>query len=1704
MSKLNIQMNIIGISGVHQNVAFKARELPGLSKRQYRINQGFDSAAALVAGGAVVAAAAEERFTREKATGDFPVQAIQYCLQAGNIKIDEVDFLAHGFAYEPFASAFQEPEYARKQYQELYSPEVQKRHLKHYFPGVDWERKFIAVPHHLAHAASAFYLSGFEESLILVSDGMGEVHSMTVAVGQGTDIKILKQVPAFHSLGILYGVFTLYLGFYMNMDEYKVMGLAPYGNPRRYFDKVMELVNLKNDGTYIVPAFAQDKTLIEKETHEGVLRLLTDRFGPPRDPDGEITQHHQDIAAALQAVLQACQLHVARHFKAETGQRNLCLAGGVALNCSLNGVLRRSRIFNNMFVQPAAGDDGCALGAALYAGKLQDTGFKPRKMALPLWGPEYGENEVRRALDDREDCRWTKADSFEELCRQVAERLAAGEVVAWFQGRMEYGPRALGSRSILADPRDPGMRDRINSLVKKREGFRPFAPVVTSEGARQYFDIAPGDEETFAHMLYVTQVLPAYRQKLPAVTHVDGSARVQTVSEEHNPRLWTLLKAFERITGLPIVLNTSFNVKGEPIVCTPREALNTFSNAHLDALVLGDHLVEPKRTVRSRREKELEAVAASAVLSRMVSRPLIAGLEIIKLRIMNSLDQQMTYWQRQLSEPPPPPNLPWDKEAPPVCSFVRETVSTKIHPDIWRGVQGLAAQASTTPHVVLLAALKTLLFRYTAQTDLIVGTLLGRDSKPRRHDLVALRTRLTGDDAAQDFVLQIAASVREAAEHLDVPFRTVVEMLGRQPGARDEALFNVALIFLEADGSPATLSRPVASDCAEHLIACALVVRACEADNGLALSWEYDAELLEAPTVERLAGHLASLLAGMAGTPSAPLERLVLLTAAEERQLLVEWNATATELPKVHCIHHLIEARAEKTPDAVAVICRNGQLTYEELNTRANQVASHLSKLGVGTEGLVGLCVDRSLEMVVGLLGILKAGGAYLPLDPVYPAERLAFMIEDAHVCALLTQARLEAALPATEVPKARLDADWPLIGTEPGHNVERGVTPRHLAYVIYTSGSTGRPKGVMVEHGNVLNFFVGMDARIPHGPGATWLAVTSPSFDISVLELFWTLARGFKVVLYAGDEAALPVSPSGTARARGPMDFSLFYFSSDQSDGPGGPYRLLTEGARFADERGFVAVWTPERHFHEFGALYPNPSVTSAALAMITQRIQIRSGSVVAPLHSPIRIAEEWSVVDNLSNGRVAISFASGWMPEDFTLIPANYGNRKEIMFQHLDVVRRLWRGERVSMPGPLGKEVQVKIYPRPVQKELPLWLTAAGNPETFQMAGSQGMNLLTHLLGQSLEEVSKKVALYRQAWQEAGHTGRGHVTLMLHTFVGEDLESVKAAVREPLIEYLRKSADLIKGYAWAFSAFKHRAASKEDVDFSTLPKEEMDALLEHSFERYFETSGLFGTPESCLQIIAKLRAHDIDEVACLIDFGVSSDVVLDNLKHLDSLRQRTSNVAADEPSDYSIPALIQRHDVTHLQCTPTMAGMLLLDERTQNAFGRLQTLMIGGEAFPVTLAKQLRRIVKGHIINMYGPTETTIWSSTYEVLPEPARVPVGRPIANTQMYVLDSNLLPVPVGIAGELMIGGAGVARGYLGRSELTAARFIHNQFRGNGERLYRTGDLARYLPDGNIELLGRMDHQVKIRGHRVELGEIEALLNEHYTMREAWLS
>jgi natural product biosynthesis luciferase-like monooxygenase protein len=903
------------------------------------------------------------------------------------------------------------------------------------------------------------------------------------------------------------------------------------------------------------------------------------------------------------------------------------------------------------------------------------------------------------------------------------------------------------------------------------------------------------------------------------------------------------------------------------------------------------------------------------------------------------------------------------------------------------------------------------------------------------------------------------------------------------------------------------------------------------AEDELLLKLSYDRARLADDAAARLAERLEAVLKALAARPEVALGELPTLAHSERALVVDRWNDTRVDLDGGGLVHELIEARAAATPDATAVIYRGARLTYRQLDERADALARTLQARGVGPDTLVGLFIDRSLEMVVGLLGILKAGGAYVPLDPEYPTDRIAMMLEDAKAPVIVTRQALRSSLPpraGAEIVLLDLGAaepTEPLTRTAPSApraRFARAVGPANLAYVIFTSGSTGRPKGVMIEHRNVINFFAGMDARIgarSNGAGVgapgVWLAVTSISFDISVLELLWTLARGFEVVVH-GDEhrrAETAVARASVPRRR--MDFSLFYFASAAGAAPEHRYRLLVEGAKFADAHGFSAVWTPERHFHEFGGIYPNPSVTGAALAVLTRNVQIRAGSVVLPLHNPIRVAEEWSVVDNLSGGRVGLSFASGWHANDFALMPENYADRKNVMVRGIETVRRLWRGDSVPARSGSGAEIQVRVLPRPVQAEPPLWVTAAGSPDTFRFAGELGANVLTNMLGQSVVDLVAKIGVYREARRAAGHPGEGHVSLMLHTFVGTDVDEVRETVREPFLAYLETSTDLIKKAKWEFPAFARPGRERSGgapgtSDEVVLTEEETKILMTHAFERYFTTSGLFGTPESCLALIDRLREAGVDEIACLVDFGVADDEVLASLVHLDELRARCNgedvvraragagDVAAAE---YGIAAEIRRHGVTHLQCTPSMARLLLGDPETRAALGSLRKLLLGGEAMPEALAAEILSVLApdAELHNMYGPTETTVWSTTARVKAG-APLTIGRPIANTRILILDRHGRPAPVGVAGELHIGGAGVVRGYLGREDLTRERFVPDQFAKDRQaRLYKTGDLARWRSDGELEFLGRLDHQVKVSGYRIELGEIEAALGRHPAVR-----
>ena len=578
----------LGFSGLPQSIDYKRRHFA--DARVHRIVQGLDSAAALVRDGNIVAAVAEERFNRDKGTNAFPKEAISFCLHRAGISFDAIECIAHCFSYEPYRDFYAESTEGESYFNSVLRARGLYDCFDSFYSTHDIESRFLSVPHHLAHAASAFYPSGFEEALIVVADGMGESDSLSVGTGVAREISILRRYSSLHSLGILYGVLTLYLGFEMNRDEYKVMGLASYGDRNVLRRQCQECVTFLENGGFRLPLMLEDRTAFERDTHSGVLSALERMFGPQRPPRSEITKHHMNIAAAFQELIEEVLSHVLRFYVRETAMNSLVLAGGVALNCVANGAIRQQKLFKKLFIQPAAGDDGAALGAALYANAIRSSDSPIRAWHLPFWGPEYSDDEVRKDLNKFPNLEIDEQLSDDDLIRHVVERLIQGQIIAWFQGRSEFGPRALGNRSILADPRVADIKQRLNVAIKEREDFRPFAPAVTSEAASKYFDVENEEYEQLSSMLFTVPVVPMYQRQLPAITHVDGSARVQMVSRRDHPLFWSLLNYFGERTGTPVLLNTSFNID-EPIVNSPQQALMTFSRSKIDALAIGRFVV---------------------------------------------------------------------------------------------------------------------------------------------------------------------------------------------------------------------------------------------------------------------------------------------------------------------------------------------------------------------------------------------------------------------------------------------------------------------------------------------------------------------------------------------------------------------------------------------------------------------------------------------------------------------------------------------------------------------------------------------------------------------------------------------------------------------------------------------------------------------------------------------------------------------------------------------------------------------------------------------------------------------------------------------------------------------------------------------------------------------------------------------------------
>jgi carbamoyltransferase len=577
-----------------------------------------DAAAALVSDGRIVAAAQEERFTRIKHDQNYPANAIDWCLKEAELTVADLDAVA--FYDKPFLK-FERiletylayaPAGIRSAWKALPVWIKQKLWIsEHIRSELGYEGELFFPEHHQSHAASAFFPSPFQESAILTMDGVGEWATSSVGHGRGNRITLQQEMHFPHSLGLLYSAFTYFTGFRVNSGEYKVMGLAPYGEPRYRNVILDELIDLKDDGSFRMNMryFGYGSGL--KMTNRRFARLFG---GPARKPESPLTNREMDLAASVQSVTEEIMLRMSRHARQITGSRHLCLAGGVALNCVGNGKILREGIFDRIWIQPAAGDAGGAIGAALLAWHHQyeqpRTPSTPDAMSGALLGPAFGTGQIGAFI--REHTPYDVSPLEEsEMLRCTAGLLADGKVVGWFQGRMEFGPRALGARSILGDPRSEEMQRKLNLKIKYRESFRPFAPSVTVEHVQDYFDL----NESSPYMLLVADVakrlrkpvdasvqgldkLYQVRSALPAITHVDGSARIQTVDRSVNPRYHALLTAFEKLTGCPVLINTSFNVRGEPIVCTPEDAWRCFMRTDMDVLVMDRYVIEKRQEDR--------------------------------------------------------------------------------------------------------------------------------------------------------------------------------------------------------------------------------------------------------------------------------------------------------------------------------------------------------------------------------------------------------------------------------------------------------------------------------------------------------------------------------------------------------------------------------------------------------------------------------------------------------------------------------------------------------------------------------------------------------------------------------------------------------------------------------------------------------------------------------------------------------------------------------------------------------------------------------------------------------------------------------------------------------------------------------------------------------------------------------------------------
>nr|WP_256560316.1 non-ribosomal peptide synthase/polyketide synthase [Myxococcus dinghuensis] len=1025
------------------------------------------------------------------------------------------------------------------------------------------------------------------------------------------------------------------------------------------------------------------------------------------------------------------------------------------------------------------------------------------------------------------------------------------------------------------------------------------------------------------------------------------------------------------------------------------------------------------------------------------------------------LVDQEKWWRTRLAGMPRRIDVPTDRPRPENSPLTSVRMPVAFSPTFSRELTAFGKREGFTPYLLVLAGWQALLHRYSGQTDIVVGTPIANRTRPELLPLigyvahsVAFRTSFGDDPTFRELLVRVRQELNEVQSRPDVPFEYLSESVLPGKDIHRGRMTDTVFVYhnalgtgagaLEMVGVRASMAEIPDGPVQWGATLSDLTLVLGEEPGQIRGALEYATELFDERTARGMMAHLEVLLASGLANPDARISNLGLGTAAER----ADWPAPLSLKTSPTSVPAQLDGRATRHSRSVAASQGEHAWTWDTLSARAHAIARRLLSMGLRNDEPVAVCLPPSPTKLAVLWGILEAGGAVVTVSPSGLSELSTYAAPDGRGPLLVTR--------KDGVASARLDPSRVLyeesLSDLPVQASGAGARGAGTVAWLMPQGP-GRPAWVLGA-GELAALFDAMDERLRPIEGGTWVAATEPTADCPELEQLWALSRGLRVTFPSERVASRLVHLRGEGPRSRAMDMSLIYFANDEDSLKGPKYELLIEGAKFADAHGFSAVWTPERHFHSFGGLYPQPAVVAAALATVTRNLKLRSGSVVLPLHDPMQVAEQWSVVDNLSNGRVGLSVATGWHVADFTFAPQNFENRRDVLVRHLETLRALWRGAKVLRTGGGGAQLELALRPKPVQRELPVWLTASSSPETFRLAGELGAGVLTGLLAQSLEDLKRKVALYRDAWRRNGHAGRGHITLMLHAFIGDDEQEVLRQVRAPLLSYFRSSAEITASLL---------ATQGLQGEIDKVSEEDIAALLEHTFEHHAKGTGLIGTVDSGLKRLLEVREADVDEVACLIDFGLETPVVLEGLRRLARLRERLDQDASTRMAQVRVEgdqgveellSLTRGPGAVFLHTSARLARTLSELPVPREALGAVGVLVLEGAS--VELATSLHRASGIEVLLAGSPVSGAM-------LP---RSPSERLPKGLRAWVLDPTGRPVPVGVVGELAVEGAGLPSG-LWKAEDEERRRLVKHPTGGATRLLRTGTHGRLRADGRVE-------------------------------------